>query len=305
MLNKSQNVQTWRWENLNVSWQMDGKELDSSISIVFIHGFGGCKEHWRHNLPILAKHNTCYAIDLIGFGESSQPQAKLKQETGNSDGFTYCFDNWGKQISDFCIEVVQKPVLLVGNSIGGVIALRASKILRNKCIGIVLIDCAQRAMDDKRLKEQMLLMRFIRPILKTIVKQRWLSQTLFKNAADPKVIKRILNTAYPSGKNIDDELIELLHKPSRRAGADEAFRGFINLFDDYLATELMKDMTIPVDLIWGEQDPWEPISEAKKWYSNISCIRSLKIISEAGHCPHDEKPEEVNSQLLRIIQEAI
>ena len=52
------------------------------------------------------------------------------------------FDLWGKQVADFCDEVVQRPVLLVGNSIGGVVALRAAQLLGERCRGVVLIDCA-------------------------------------------------------------------------------------------------------------------------------------------------------------------
>ena len=104
--------------------------------------------------------------------------------------------------------------------------------------------------------------------------------------------------AYPSGVNLDQNLIKLLHIPSQREGAKEAFRGFINLFDDYLAPELMKDLETPVDLIWGEKDPWEPLEEAQRWFTTFRCIRSLEIIPEAGHCPHDEVPDQVNAALL-------
>ena len=38
----------------------------------------------------------------------------------------------------------------MGNSIGGVVSLKAAEILKETCKGLVLIDCAQRAMDDKR-----------------------------------------------------------------------------------------------------------------------------------------------------------
>ena len=54
----------------------------------------------------------------------------------------------------------------------------------------------------------------------------------------------------------------------------------------------MKGLTVPVDLIWGEQDPWEPIAEARRWAKTLSCIRSLEVIPDAGHCPHDEAPEQ-------------
>ena len=73
-----------------------------------------------------------------------------------------------------------------------------------------------------------------------MVRQRWLSTALFRNAARPGVIRRVLKQAYPSGANIDDDLVDLLFQP-QRDGAAEAFRGFINLFDDYLAPQLCKN----------------------------------------------------------------
>ena len=68
---------------------------------------------------------------------------------------------------------------------------------------------------------------------------------------------------------------------------------------------LFEILEIPVYLIWGEKDPWEPIKEAQRWSNSFKCIKSLDVIPNAGHCPHDEKPEEVNPILLKIIQEAI
>jgi len=167
----------------------------------------------------------------------------------------------------------------------------------------VLIDCAQRLMDDKQLATQPAWMAWIRPLLKTMVRQRWLSTALFRNAARPGVIRQVLKQAYPSGNNIDDALVQLLYEPTRREGAAEAFRGFINLFDDALAPDLMKDLNVPVSLIWGEDDPWEPIAEAERWAQTIPCIKSLSTISKSGHCPHDEAPDVVNRSLIAWLQE--
>ena len=136
-----------------------------------------------------------------------------------------------------------------------------------------------------------------------MVRQRWLSTALFRNAARPGVIRSVLKQAYPSGANIDDDLVNLLYQPTQRNGAAEAFRGFINLFDDHLAPQLMDNLSVPVDLIWGDKDPWEPIAEAKNWAETITTVRSLQVITGAGHCPHDEAPETVNQQLLLLVQE--
>ena len=298
-------TQFWNWKNYQIAWQVENENNNAEIAIILIHGFGACKDHWRFNQKNISSIAPCYALDLIGFGESSQPNSYLPYEKKSSTSFNYCFDNWSQQVLDFCKEIVKKPVLLIGNSIGGVIALNTSNKLAEKCLGVVLIDCAQRTMDDKRLAEQSLLMRFLRPVVKTLVRQRFLSSTLFKNAANPTFIEKILKVAYPTGKNVNEELIDILFKPTQRKGASEAFRGFINLFDDYLAPDLLENSKHPVHLIWGEKDPWEPMQEAKKWFETFECIKSLVIIPNAGHCPHDEMPEEVNHILEKIIHEAI
>ena len=301
----------WIWQGRSIGWSLadaTSHSTNANIAVVLIHGFGANTNHWRFNQPVLARHAPTYAIDLLGFGCSEQPKARLKDEPDLSDSVIYGFDLWGQQVAEFCRDVIKRPVLLVGNSIGGVVALKAADALHRTmstgahppCSGVVLIDCAQRLMDDKQLATQPIWMRWVRPFLKGLVRQRWLSTGLFRNAARPGVIRSVLQQAYPSGNNVDNQLVEFLHEPTQRPGAAEAFRGFINLFDDVLAPELMSTMSTPVDMIWGEQDPWEPIKEAKRWKTNIRCIRSLNIIKNAGHCPHDERPAEVNKLLSDI-----
>tara|TARA_A100001035_G_C27735766_1_gene479001 strand:+ start:95 stop:910 length:816 start_codon:yes stop_codon:yes gene_type:complete len=268
-----------------------------------IHGFGASKEHWRNNQDFLGNIHNSYAIDLLGFGESSQPSALLDYESYKENSVKYSFDLWSNQIATFCSEIIRSPVFLVGNSIGGVIALKAAEILKDKCIGVTLIDCAQRTMDDKRLNKSNILMSLFRPILKTLVRQRIISNTLFERAANPKVIKQILKKAYPTGNNVDNELIELLYKPSQRKNSKEAFRGFINLFDDYLATDLLNEIDTSIQLIWGEKDPWESLSEAKEWKNKFKNIERLDIVKGAGHCPHDENPTETNMLIKEFLQD--
>ena len=182
-------------------------------------------------------------------------------------------------------------------------ALKAAEILQNHCKGIILINCAQRTMDDKRLKRSNVLMNLLRPVLKTLVRQRIISNTLFERACNPKVIRQILQKAYPSGKNLDEELIEILYSPSQRKNSKEAFRGFINIFDDYLATDLLNKIDTSIQLIWGEKDPWESLDEAKEWGNKFNNIKRLDVIQGAGHCPHDENPEETNNLVHQFIQE--
>ena len=314
--------QLWAWQGwaphtLKVGWghQFDGTSHGTSVAnerpaVVLIHGFGANTNHWRHTVPALSPHARTFALDLIGFGRSSQPRALLKGEPAAPDhkALHYSFDLWGEQVASFCRDVVQQPVLLVGNSIGGVVALRAAQLLDAKpdsspCHAVVLIDCAQRLMDDKQLATQPAWMAWIRPLLKTLVGQRWLSTALFRNAARPSVIRSVLKQAYPSGANVDDALVDLLYEPTQRPGAAEAFRGFINLFDDHLAPDLLQQLDVPVHLIWGENDPWEPLPEARRWASAFPASQSLPVVPGGGHCPHDERPEMVNPHLVQVLHQ--
>ena len=56
-------------------------------------------------------------------------------------------------------------------------------------------------------------------------------------------------------------------------------------------------------MIWGEKDPWESLVEAKSWKDNYKNIKRLDVIKKAGHCPHDENPEETNNLIYQFIQD--
>lgn len=120
--------------------------------------------------------------------------------------------------------------------------LRAAELLLQAGrppIQLILIDCAQRRLDDKRLGEQPPLARLGRPLLKQLVRRRAVIQPLLRLLARPAAVRQALAQAYPSGGHCDDELVELLLAPSRRQEASESFRGFVNLFDEELAPSLL------------------------------------------------------------------
>ena len=276
-------------------------------TVVLIHGFGACKEHWRHNVAALQAERPVLALDLIGFGDSAKPTSQLEGETARAGSCRYGIDLWADQVVDMLASLGDQPVQLVGNSIGGVVALAAAQRLEaagRPARQVVLIDCAERALDDKRLAEQPILSRWSRPLLKTLVRQRWLTTRLFHALARPTVIRRVLQQAYPSGGHLDDSLVQLLLRPALQPGASEAFRGFINLFNDRLAPELLATLSTPVTLIWGQLDPWEPVQEARRWAAGFACVGELHELPGLGHCPHDEAPEQVNPLLLASLRQA-
>jgi pimeloyl-ACP methyl ester carboxylesterase len=294
----------WHWRGEPVSYlACNPNACDQAV--VLVHGFGACKEHWRHTVAALAEHYSVYALDLMGFGASGKPRSLLRSDPATETGCRYGIDLWAEQVVAFIEAHVKEPVSLVGNSIGAVVALRAGELLEQlhrPANTVVLIDCAQRALDDKRLAEQPALRRLGRPLLKRVVRQRWLTTFLFQQLSKPGVIRRVLETAYPTKANVDDALVQLLFQPTQAPGAAEAFRGFINLFDDLIAPEILARLETPVHMIWGEKDPWEPLEEAQRW-QHFACVQSLETLPGLGHCPHDEAPQQVNPLLLAALGE--
>jgi pimeloyl-ACP methyl ester carboxylesterase len=305
----------WDWQGHRIHLLEAGDPANPTKALL-IHGFGASVGHWRHNLPALALHAHVVAVDLLGFGASDKPRSRLADEAQQPGAVQYGFDLWSQQVAALVRERLLPPgegqasrVHLVGNSIGAMVALTAARLLLAEGIPpaqVILIDCAQRTLDDKRAAQLPGWERASRPLVKALVRQRWVIAPLFRLLAQPAFIRSVLARAYASGANVDDELVALLHRPSTDPGATESFRGFINLFNDHLAPQLLADLSaaeppVPVRMIWGDADPWEDPAEARRWAELFPCIQELQVLPGLGHCPHDEAPEQVNPILLRWI----
>jgi pimeloyl-ACP methyl ester carboxylesterase len=81
---------TWHWKGFEIAYQSCGNQ---GKPVILVHGFGANSGHWRQNLPILGQNCRCYALDLIGFGNSAKP-------TPGSE-INYTFETWGQQVTDF------------------------------------------------------------------------------------------------------------------------------------------------------------------------------------------------------------
>ncbi len=295
----------WTWQGQRIAWTRQGSP-EAPIAVVLIHGFGASIGHWRHTLPALSQHAEVFALDLLGFGASDKPRSRLRDEAAEPGAVRYCFDLWAAQVADFvtaCVhgERPQRPLHLIGNSIGAVVALNTARLLAERGMPaeqVVLIDCAQRTLDEKRIAELPPWERAGRPALMQLVRQRWLLAALFGVLARPSFIRGVLRQAYPSGANVDEQLVALLHRPATDPGAVESFRGFVNLFNDHLAPDLLAALALPVRMLWGGSDPWEAPAEARRWADTYDCVRELRVLEGLGHCPHDEAPERVNPILL-------
>lgn len=280
---------TWLWRGYSITYSTKG---ESGPAVILIHGFGASWGHWRKNLPVLGENCRCYAIDLIGFGGSAKP-------IPNQD-ISYTFETWSQQIADFCREVVGSPVFLVGNSIGCIVAMQTAVDYPDLVTGVAAINCSLRLLHERKRSQIPWYRNVGASFAQNILKNRFIAQYLFQQIARPKTIKKILSQAYRNPEAITDELIDIILKPAQDSGAVDVFIAFTGYSQGPLAEDLLPLMTCPTYLLWGTEDPWEPIKLGKK-LADYPSVKQFIPLEGLGHCPQDEDPKIVNEILQKLI----
>lgn len=282
-------TQTWMWRGFSIAYQAQG---DRGPAVLFVHGFGASWGHWRKNLPALAAHCRCYAIDLIGFGGSAKPAPNKE--------ISYTFETWGQQIADFCREVVGSPVFLVGNSIGCIAAMQAAIDNPDIASGIALINCSLRLLHDRKRVNMSLARRIGAPLLQNLLAIEWIGALFFQQIAQPNAVRNILLQAYKRSEAVTDELIDIIMTPALDPGAAAVFVAFTRYSQGPLPEDLLPRLPCPALMLWGTEDPWEPIALGRE-LANFPAVQKFIPLEGVGHCPQDEAPELVNPILLEWI----
>lgn len=275
-------IQQWQWQGQSIAYEQAG---EAGPALVLIHGFGASSFHWRKNLAVLGQTHRVYAVDLLGFGRSAKP-------TPNQP-LSYTFETWGQQILDFCRDIVQGPAFLVGNSIGCIVALQAAVTQPKTVQGLVLLNCSLRLLHDRKRQSLPWYRSVGTPIIQSLLGIKPIGQSFFQSLAKAKVVDRVLRQAYGRKAEVTPELVEALVEPSRDPGAVEVFLAFVRYSQGPLPEDLLPQVSCPVLVLWGAEDPWEPIDLGRN-LAAVPQVEHFIPLPGVGHCPQDEAPELVN-----------
>ena len=255
-------------------------------AILLVHGFGASTDHWRHNIPVLAQRHEVHAIDLLGFGRSAKP-AEL----------AYGGPLWRDQLAAYVSERIGRPTVLVGNSLGGFSALAAGAAMGDQAAGVVLLNAAGPFSDEQAPpKGWGAITR--QTIAGALLKSPVLQRLLFENLRRPATIRRTLNQVYVDKTNVDEALVEAIRRPSLDPGAFGVFRTVFDIPRGQPLDELFAQLTCPLLLLWGIRDPWINAVGRRAAFQRHAPAGTSEVVLEAGHCPHDEVPDQVNAALL-------
>lgn len=261
--------------------------------VVFIHGLGssGYME-WRQNLEAVAGRHRVFAPDLPGYGRSDKPRAR------------YTIPFFARFVRRYMEDRGLRSAALVGASLGGRIALEV-------------------ALEEPRLVRKLALVNTLglgRPQVKGaqvaygLITIPRVGEAVMRAARDalrwapPRFIRRVAGryagVSSDLERTMDDTYLNDLREMYGAEGFHEAYlstiRSLVNpraLFGgNHDVTRRLNELRIPVQLIWGADDPLFPLAHASRAHSLIERA-SLAVIDRAGHTPQAERPEEFNRVL--------
>lgn len=276
------------WRGQRIRYQRAG-ESTVGMPVVLVHGFGASGDHWRHNLPVLGQSHPVFALDLLGFGASAKPAPGA--------GIAYTFETWGALVRDFIREAVGQPAAVVGNSIGGIVALQTAVLAPEQVLRVGLLNPSLRLLHRRKRQELPWHRRWGVPLFQSLLGWEPFGTWFFSRLAQPGVIRRVLQQAYARPEAVTDELVQLLYKPSQAPGAAGVFLAFVRYSDGPLLEDLLPQVACPVLLVWGESDPWEPVALGQAIGAKFPQVQKVITLPGVGHCPQDEAPALVNPLL--------
>lgn len=272
----------WQWQGHSIYYVKAGQDHGTKPPLLLVHGFGASTDHWRKNIEQLQQSFQVWAIDLLGFGRSRKPKLQ------------YSGSLWRDQLHDFITEVIGQPVILAGNSLGGYASLCVAAQKPESAKGLILINSAGPFSDSQPKVEPNSFKKLIGKISRSLLLQPWASYLLFQYVRRKSIIRKTLKQVYLDHNAVTDRLIEDIYRPSCDPGAVQVFASVFKSPQGAKIDVLLQQMQCPLLMLWGEGDPWinakERGTKFRQYYPNL-----VEYYLQAGHCPHDEVPDQVNN----------
>ncbi|MEO0802821.1 MAG: alpha/beta fold hydrolase [Cyanobacteria bacterium J06642_2] len=273
----------WNWRDRAIFYVRSGSERSPYPPLLCVHGFGASTDHWRKNIADLSRDFEVWAIDLLGFGRSAKPD------------LTYSGELWCEQLHDFVRDVIGRPAILIGNSLGGYASLCAAANYSQEAVGLALLNSAGPFSPTSAVESATPspLQKGVQQATKSLLLQPWASELLFRYTRQRSVIRKTLKKVYCDPAAVTEQLVDDIRRPADDPGAARVFAAVFKSPQGETVDALLQKLQCPLLLLWGEGDPWmnarDRSAKFRQYYPNLT-----ERFFAAGHCPHDEVPHLIN-----------
>ena len=245
--------------------------------VVLVHGTPSHSYIWREVIPPLESEGyRLLAFDLLGYGRSERPLDRDTSVAAQARILERLLDFWGVEQAD-----------IVGHDIGGATAMIFTVSKPERVGRLLLID--------------------------TVSYDSWPSETWQKIIRDhlheyhrmtleefrQMMVRQLTMTVCCKERMSKDVLEAYLAPLAGEMGKASFFTHQVNHYDSHYTEEItkdLKDLTVPVRILWGAEDEWQPVSYAKRLARDIPGA-GLSIIPEAGHFVMEDAPEKVVTEI--------
>ena len=252
----------------SVSYVQEG----SGPVLLLIHGMAGSLDTWRSVIDPLAANATVVAPDLPGHGASSP------------HGGDYSLGSLAAGLRDLLLMLGHERATLVGHSLGGGIAMQFSYQFPEMTERLVLVSSGGLGLE-------------VSPVLRAASlpgASLFLSMTAEATRVASGVACRLLGVAGRASSPGLDELVRSyasLADADRRAAFLATVRSVVGINGQtvHAGDRLYLAEDLPVQFIWGDEDPIIPVSHAHAAQDLLPDSR-LDVFSGVRHFPHVEAP---------------
>ncbi|MEL7067655.1 MAG: alpha/beta fold hydrolase [Cyanobacteria bacterium J06581_3] len=261
------------------SYVVEGDANAAGAPLLLLHGFDSSLFEFRRLVPQLARQSgrRVYAVDLCGFGfcDRTSPalQTRNPADTVNPDVIR-------RHLAAFCEQVIGRPVVLVGASMGGGVAIELVTARPDLVQKLVLLDAVGFAPAP-------VIGRFMfSPV------DKWATNFL----RNPKVRRKISENAYCNKSFVtpDAELCAALHL--QMPNWQEALIAFTKSRGYGSLSGKIAQVSMPTLVLWGRQDKILGTKDAAR-FEQVLPNSQLIWIEDCGHVPHLEKAERTAEQI--------
>lgn len=241
--------------------------------ILLLHGFDSSILEFRLLLPLLATQNETWAVDLLGFG-FTQRQKEINYSPTTIQIHLY----------DFWKTLINRPIILVGASMGGATAIDFTLTYPQVVKSLILIN-------SLGYTNSPVFTKYLFPpfdfLAVEYLRQRhiWALNLCSKLPnLDTKILLAIqcamLHQEMPLWY---DAMIDYV-----KTG------GYSNLADR------IAKVVKPTLILWGEADDMLPLEDAEKFQRSIANSQLIKL-KNCGHAPQIEQPQITSQHILQFL----
>ena len=250
--------------------------------VLLLHGLGASLEQWEWSQLGLSRRHEVVALDLPGFGWSESPPREQ-----------YDLDHIVKLLGGFMDEMGWESATVIGNSMGGLLALGMTLRLGRRVNRLVLAGSAG-------------LGREVGWMLR-LARIPWLSEMLVFPMGFRPVAERSLRRLFSDPSRLPSSLVDVtcdLYKGSiirenllHIARTGVSFNGQV---DSINFRSQLNRITVPTLLIWGSVDGVIPLEHGRVAHELIPGSK-LTIFDDCGHVPQIEHPDRFVEEVKRFL----